>query len=56
MKPKIEVVKVEVESLLQTASGNAGTIGQGAAGGSGSPVPPPAGGGAGYTPYIPWGD
>lgn len=55
VRPQIDVIKMQSESLLQTASGNAGTIGQGAAGTTGSPVPP-SGGGGGYTPYVPWGD
>lgn len=54
VRPQIEVIQVQTESLLQTASGNAGTIGQGSAGTTGSPVPPSGGGG--YTPYTPWGD
>lgn len=57
VRPQIKVLTLQSESLLQTASGNAGTIGQGTAGTTGSPVTPPAGGGGtGYTPYTPWGD
>lgn len=32
VRPQIEVIKLQSESLLQTASGNAGKIGQGSGG------------------------